>query len=234
MSVPKNTAHLTKRGWAVLVLATFALTTWIAVQATSANADTTFPYEVTVVWQMDNPDLSNPTSYEWPQRRVAGIAAAACEGAKYQTDTYTIQGKDDQDYLAGLTVLNSPADDASLSPHNYFATVVPADKSLCESPSPSPSPSPSTSTSSSSSSSHSSPPASIPSKSIPSKQTSRHTTKRSAVVPPISTQKAPPTKQLAYTGGMTRPVQVIGILGALSVLAGLYLIFGLRRIGGKH
>ena len=94
------------------------------------------PYEVTVCWSMDNPDLSTPGTHEWPQTRASCPVPAStgkCEGGKYQVDTYWIRDVEDEEYLAALTVLNSPADDARLEPHDYYAAAVPGDASKCES-----------------------------------------------------------------------------------------------------
>lgn len=82
------------------------------------------PYEVEVCWTMDNSDGVEGT-YEWPQTRSATCTPVpACEEViEIQRDLYMIENKEDEDYLAGLTVLNSPADDASLSPHGYYSKV---------------------------------------------------------------------------------------------------------------
>lgn len=84
-------------------------------------------YEVDACWLMTNSDGVEGT-YEWPQTRVYGHdcgAVPACgEVAEYQHDTYWIRDKDDKHYLKNLHVLNSPADDARLEPHDYYSTVV--------------------------------------------------------------------------------------------------------------
>lgn len=81
-------------------------------------------YEVEVCWTMDNSDGVEGT-YEWPQTRSATCAPVPkCEETiEIQRDLYWIENKQDEDYLAGLTTLSSPADDASLSPHGYYSKV---------------------------------------------------------------------------------------------------------------
>ncbi|GAA3510199.1 hypothetical protein GCM10022234_00530 [Aeromicrobium panaciterrae] len=84
-------------------------------------------YEVDACWQMATSDGVEGT-YEWPQTRVYGEecgATPACgETVEFQHDTYWIRDKEDKQYLKHLKVLNSPADDAQLEPHDYYSTVV--------------------------------------------------------------------------------------------------------------
>lgn len=90
------------------------------------------PYETTICWQMDNSDGIEGT-YEWPQTRADCNTQPACdEVIEFQIDTYWIRDADDEAYLAGLTHLNGPEDDASLEPHNYSSKLVRGDE--CEQP----------------------------------------------------------------------------------------------------
>jgi hypothetical protein len=84
-----------------------------------------YPYEVNVCWTMQNTDGVEGT-YSFPQTR--GCEPPDCdETVEYQHDTYWIRDDADKEYLDGLTVLNSSADDASLEPHNYYSEVVEGD-----------------------------------------------------------------------------------------------------------
>ncbi len=83
-------------------------------------------YETCVLWSVDNPDIA-----DFPQTRVdtddCTVPPATCEGAqRFQQDHYWIRDLADEEYLAGLQHLNSPADDARLEPHNYSMIDVPA------------------------------------------------------------------------------------------------------------
>lgn len=106
-----------------------------AVNGACPKVESKYPYEVTVCWTMA--DDGNPaTEFDWPQTRGCDLPAPTCEDQKlqFQTDTYWIRDKADEDYLASLTGLNSPADDAQLEPHNYFSstkTVEAKDESEC-------------------------------------------------------------------------------------------------------
>lgn len=93
-------------------------------------------YETEVCWTMDTSDGIEGT-YEWPQTRSATCTPVPkCEEViEIQRDLYWIESQEDEDYLAGLTTLNSPADDASLSPHDYYSKVfVGADCPVVEPP----------------------------------------------------------------------------------------------------
>ena len=81
-------------------------------------------YEVEVCWTMDNSDGVEGT-YEWPQTRSNTCTPVPdCEEViEIQRDLYWIENQADEDYLAGLETLNSAADDASLSPHDYYSKV---------------------------------------------------------------------------------------------------------------
>jgi LPXTG-motif cell wall-anchored protein len=79
-----------------------------------------------VLWSVDNPGVA-----DFPQTRVDSedctTPPATCEGdQRFQRDYYWIRDADDEQYLAGLQHLNSPADDARLEPHNYSMIDVPA------------------------------------------------------------------------------------------------------------
>lgn len=90
------------------------------------------PYETDVCWTMDNSDGVVGT-FEFPQTR--GCQPPACEETvEYQHDTYWIRDLADEEYLAGLTHLNSPADDASLEPHDYYGEVVTGDDCAVQPP----------------------------------------------------------------------------------------------------
>ena len=83
-------------------------------------------YEVCALWSVDNPAVA-----DFPQTRVDSddctVPPATCEGdQRFQQDYYWIRDADDEQYLAGLQHLNSPADDARLEPHNYSMIDVPA------------------------------------------------------------------------------------------------------------
>ena len=86
-----------------------------------------FPdYEVCALWSVDNPEVA-----DFPQTRVDSedctTPPATCEGdQRFQQDYYWIRDAEDEQYLAGLQHLNSPADDARLEPHNYSMIDVPA------------------------------------------------------------------------------------------------------------
>jgi LPXTG-motif cell wall-anchored protein len=86
--------------------------------------DDKYPYEVDVCWVMAASDGVEGT-YEFPQTRTTNCTPTPkCEELiEIQNDTYWIRDKADEDYLAGLTNLNSPADDARLEPHGYFSKV---------------------------------------------------------------------------------------------------------------
>lgn len=108
-----------------------------AASPASATHVQDYPYDVTVTWQMSTvpPDLEPGTAYPngpflFPQTRLDGVPTPGCEPVAIQVDTYTIHNKKDAEYLAGLTKLDSPADDARLSPHAYYAEVL-QDKSAC-------------------------------------------------------------------------------------------------------
>lgn len=116
-------------------------------QDATGSTPPAYPYEQTVCWQMDAPDLTNPASYEWPQTKVdcsvvpPANTSACGDGAKYQIDTYWIRDDADRDYLAGMTTMSSSADDASLEPHGYYAvTVLPKPAGECATPTPTPTP----------------------------------------------------------------------------------------------
>lgn len=95
-------------------------------------------YEVDVCWTMSHTDGVEGT-YEWPQTR--GCEPPACgEVVEQQHDTYWIRDRADEEYLAGLTGLSSPADDARLEPHGYYSTVLTGPE--CETPDPDPTPTP--------------------------------------------------------------------------------------------
>ncbi|VXB82896.1 hypothetical protein [Aeromicrobium sp. 9AM] len=81
-------------------------------------------YEVEICWTMDKSDGVEGT-YEWPQTRSSTCTPAPTCGKviEIQRDLYWIESQDDEDYLASLDVLNSPADDAQLSPHGYYSKV---------------------------------------------------------------------------------------------------------------
>lgn len=103
----------------------------ISMTAASATGDD-YPYEVDVCWTMDNPDGVEGT-YEFPQTRGCDTAPK-CEGlVERQYDTYWIRDADDEAYLAGLTVLNSSADDAQLEPHDYYGELL-ENNTPCEPP----------------------------------------------------------------------------------------------------
>ena len=75
---------------------------------------------------VDNPDIA-----DFPQTRVdtddCTVPPATCEGdQRFQQDYYWISDLADEEYLAGLQHLNSPADDARLEPHTYSMIDVPA------------------------------------------------------------------------------------------------------------
>ena len=83
-------------------------------------------YEVCALWSVDNPEVA-----DFPQTRVdtddCTTPPATCEGdQRFQQDYYWIRDAEDEQYLAGLQHLNSPADDARLEPHNYSMIDVPA------------------------------------------------------------------------------------------------------------
>lgn len=122
----------------LIASAALALVAVMAPVPAQATGGGSYPYEVTRCWEMDDPDMSNQTSIEWPQTLVGETCPTeqTCEGTKYQYDTYWIRDDDDAAYLAGLTHLNSPADDAQLEPHDYGVTYSAPNSDLCENPPP--------------------------------------------------------------------------------------------------
>jgi hypothetical protein len=71
---------------------------------------------------MQNSDGVENT-YQFPQIRGCTTEPKCEELVEFQYDTYWIRDKADEDYLAGLNVLNSSADDAQLEPHDYYSVV---------------------------------------------------------------------------------------------------------------
>jgi hypothetical protein len=191
--------------------------------AGTASATTNdYPYEVSVTWQSDN------INSLFPQHRVSSDASQ-CEAAQFQKDLYTIENQADADYLAGLTVLNSPADDAQLSPHGYSVYTVPADSTKCETTTPPPPPvttppAPTPSETTSTPPATTTPPAPSTTAPKPAPSTSKPRSS-SAVVPPAPTHpnkttQAPVAKSapLASTGVDSADMIVIAlILGSLGV-----------------
>lgn len=92
----------------------------VVVAAGSAGATAVFkPYSTTVSWYKSGGTLTNV----WPQN----LTKISCGGID-QVDSYNITSlKMDQDYkaLMAKAVLNSAADDAEFSPHDYSVTLLP-------------------------------------------------------------------------------------------------------------
>lgn len=119
----------------LVLVAMLALTVLVA-QRSDAKGGKFKPYEVDVCWTMSHTDGVEGT-YQWPQTR--GCQPPACEETvEQQHDTYWIRDRDDEAYLAGLTGLNSPADDARLEPHGYYSVVLTGPE--CETPTEEPTP----------------------------------------------------------------------------------------------
>jgi hypothetical protein len=92
-------------------------------------------YEVCANWTVDN-FPTNTT--DWPQTRLntdCTEPAPECSPVRIQFDKYWIRDEADAAYFAGLTTLNSPADDAQLEPHDYYVKTIAA-KDCEETPPP--------------------------------------------------------------------------------------------------
>lgn len=80
--------------------------------------------EVCATWE------TTSINADWPQKLLSKdcgfIPEQRCEPYKIQFDKYWIRDAADQKYYDGLTVLNSPADDASLEPHGYYLKTIEA------------------------------------------------------------------------------------------------------------
>lgn len=101
------------------------------------------PTEVSVCWQIDHPDLTNPRSFEFPQTFVAQGDAQqtidtlcpdsvpGCDGGKFQFDRYYLRDDSDRVLLAHLEDVglnldsHSRPEDTPLDPHSYLAKIVP-------------------------------------------------------------------------------------------------------------
>jgi hypothetical protein len=87
-------------------------------------------YEVNACWTMTHSDGIENT-YQFPQTR--GCNPPPCNTTiEQQHDTYWIRDQAEADYYAGLTGLNSPADDAQLEPHGYYSVILTG--GACEEP----------------------------------------------------------------------------------------------------
>lgn len=104
----------------------------------------TYPYEVTACWQMDNPDLVAGT-YEFPQTYhgvdCSDAPTEACDAAEYQFDKYWIRDNKDAALLDdlkanGLTLVNGHPADGPLEPHGAYGLVVTSNPDLCVTPTP--------------------------------------------------------------------------------------------------
>jgi hypothetical protein len=95
-----------------------------------------YPYEVQVCWTMEHSDGVENT-YEFPQTRGCDTQPPCESSLEFQHDTYWIRDEADENYLANLTTLNSPADDAQLEPHDYYSNIVTNDEK-CVGPQPPP------------------------------------------------------------------------------------------------
>lgn len=80
--------------------------------------------EVCATWE------TKSVNADWPQTLLSKdcgfVPEQRCEPYKIQFDKYWIRDAADQAYFDGLKGLNSPADDASLEPHNYYVKTITA------------------------------------------------------------------------------------------------------------
>jgi len=84
------------------------------------------PYEVCAFWLINAPAPEN-----WPGQTILSrdcgfVSPTECVEYRIQFDKYWIRDAADEAYWLGLTVINSPADDAPLEPHDYVVSTVPA------------------------------------------------------------------------------------------------------------
>lgn len=184
------------------------LATTLALSCVSYAEATGYPYEQTVCWAMDNPTLDNANTYQWPQHKVdCGVVPAANDTTcgtpgKYQVDTYWIRDDTDRDYLAGMTVMSSPADDAQLEPHGYYAVTVTAKPAeQCVAPTPSPTPTPTVTPTTEPTPEPTPPTITTPPAATPS-VTPQPTTPAHTMPPDVQTSK-PPTVDVAATRAET-------------------------------
>src|SRR6478735_2698952 len=87
--------------------------------------DDEYPYEVDACWTMSHTDGIENT-YQFPQTYGCDYEPKCEETVEFQYDTYWIRDEADEAHFEEIKAngLDSPADDNSLEPHDYYSEVV--------------------------------------------------------------------------------------------------------------